>query len=108
MKINPQVVIDELIDHLTALVLHTPEIEKLRQRRKEGRFSRAGYQLLGALPDGPEKLDFICEITLQTEKQRSSFLVKVLGQASHDGSHWKITEIYDVEVELADSSPPVP
>lgn len=108
MKINPQVVIDELIDHITAVVLHTPEIEKLLQRGKEDRFSRASYQLLGALPDGPTKLDFFCEITLQAEKHRGSFLVKVLGQASLDSSRWKITEIYDVEVDRPGSRPRVP
>jgi hypothetical protein len=108
MKINPQLVIDGLIDHITAVVLHTPEIEKLLSGGKEDRFVRTGYQLLGALPDGPAKLDFFCEISLQAEKQRSSFLVKVLGQASHDGSRWKITEIYDVEVDQAGSGPRVP
>lgn len=108
MKINPQVVIDELIDHITAVVLQTPEIEKLLQGGNEDRFSRTGYQLLGALPDGPTKLDFLCEITLQAEKQRSSFLVKVLGQAARDGSHWKITEIYDVEGDQAGNGTRVP
>lgn len=102
MKINPQVVVDELINHITAAVLVAPEVEKLLPRGKEDRFSRAGYQLLGAIHDGPAKLDFFCEITLQAEKQRSSFLVKVLGQASRESSRWKIAQIYDVEVDPLD------
>ncbi len=98
MKIDPQVVVDGLINHLTAAVLTAPEVEKLLQQGKEDKFSRAGYQLLGAIPDGTAKLDFFCEITLQAEKQRSSFLVKVLGEASRESSGWRITQIYDVEV----------
>lgn len=102
MKINPQVVVDGLIDHITAAVLIAPEVEKLLQRENKDRFNRAGYQLLGALPDGPTKLDFFCEITLQAEKQRSSFLVKILGQAGYEDSRWRITQIYDVEVDPLD------
>jgi hypothetical protein len=103
MKIDPQVVVDELINHLTAAVLIAPEVEKLLQRGEEDRFSRAGYQLLGAIPDGPAKLDFLCEITLQAEKQRTSFLVKVLGEASRESSGWKITQIYDIAVDPLES-----
>ena len=102
MKLNPQVVIDGLIDHITTVVVGTPEVEKLLQGGKQDRFDRAGYQLLGALPDGPAKLDFFCEITLQAQKQRSSFQVKVLGQAAYEGSRWKITQIYDVEIDPLD------
>ncbi len=102
MKIDPQVVIDELINHITAVVLIAPEVEELLQPGKKDKFSRAGYQLLGAIPDGPAKLDFLCEITLQAEKQRSSFLVKVLGEASRESLGWKITQIYDVEVDPLD------
>ena len=108
MEINPQVVIDGLIDQLTHVVLHAPAVEKLRQERQEDRFSRSGYQLLGAITDGPAKLDFLCEITLQGEKPHPSFPVKVLGQAARDGARWQITEIHDVEVDRAGSSPRMP
>ena len=83
-------------------VLTAPEVEKLLQRGKEDRFNRAGYQLLGAIPDGHAKLDFLCQITLQAEKQRSSFRVKVLGEASRESSGWQITQIYDIEVDPLD------
>lgn len=102
MKTDPQVVVDGLINHITAAVLIAPEVEKLLRRGKEDRFNRAGYQLLGALPDGPAKLDFLCEITLQAEKQRSSFLVKVLGEACRESSGWKITQIYNIAVDPLD------
>jgi hypothetical protein len=99
MKIDPQVVVDGLINHITAAVLTAPDVEKLLQRGKEDKFCRAGYQLLGAIPDGTGKLDFLCEITLQAEKQRSAFRVKVLGEASRESSAWRITQIYDIEVD---------
>lgn len=102
MKIDPQVVVDGLINHITAAVLIAPEVEKLLQQGKEDKFSRVGYQLLGAIPDGTAKLDFLCEITLQAEKQRSSFLVKVLGEATRESSGWQITQIYDVAVDPMD------
>lgn len=102
MKINPQLVVDGIINQITAAVLIAPEVEKLLQQGKEDKFSRAGYQLLGAIPDGTAKLDFLCEITLQAEKQRSSFAVKVLGEASRESSGWKITQIYDIEVDPLD------
>ena len=106
MKINPQVVVDGLINHITAAVLIDPEVEKLLQQGKEDKFSRAGYQLLGAIPDGTAKLDFLCEITLQAEKQRSAFLVKVLGEASRESSGWKISQIYDIAVDPLQSGEP--
>jgi hypothetical protein len=102
MKINPQAVVDGLINQITAAVLTTPEVEELLQRGKKDRFNRVGHQLLGALPDGPARLDFLCEITFQTETQSRPFLVKVLGQASHDSSHWNITQIEGVEVDPLD------
>ncbi|MEO7887300.1 MAG: hypothetical protein ABI893_09830 [Polaromonas sp.] len=108
MKINPQVVIDSLIEHITAAVLKAHEVEKLRQWLPEQQFSRVSYRLLGALPDGPAKLDFFCEMTLQLQPQQTLSVVRVLGQASHESAQWKVNEIYDVEVDPTDSSPRVP
>jgi len=102
MIVNPSVVVDELIQRITAIVLRTYEVEQLLPGDSVERLSLARHELVSAVSTDTGSIDFSCELLLKAEEQRSSFLVKVQGQAAYETPVWRINEIYDVVVDPLD------
>ncbi len=102
MIVNPSVVIDELIQRITSIVLRTYEVEQLLPQGSTERLSLARHELISAVSTDTGHIDFSCELLLKADEQRSSFLVKVRGQAGYETPVWRINEIYDVVVDPLD------
>lgn len=102
MIANPSVVIDELIRRITSIVLRTYEVEQLLPGDSIERLSLASHELVSAVSTDTGHIDFACELLLKSEERRSSFLVKVRGQAAYETPVWRINEIYDVVVDPQD------
>lgn len=102
MVSNPNLVVDELIGRITAIVMRTYEVEQLLPRDIEERLSLANHELISAISTDAGRIDFSCELTLEARQRGSSFLVKVRGQAGYESPVWRINEIYDVVVDPLD------
>lgn len=102
MIVNPSIVIDELINRITAIVLRTYEVEQLLPRDSAERLSLASHELISAVSTDTGHIDFSCELLLKAEERKSSFLVKVRGRAAYETPMWRINEIDDVVVDPQD------
>lgn len=102
MIVHPSVVIDELIPRITSIVLRTYEVEQLLPGDSAERLSLARHELVSAVSTNTGHIDFSCELLLKADERRSSFLVKVQGQAAYETPMWRINEIYDVVVDPLD------
>ncbi|SFU28247.1 hypothetical protein SAMN05216350_10167 [Polaromonas sp. YR568] len=102
MIVNPSVVVDELIQRITSIVLRTYEVEQLLPEGNSESLSLASHELVSAVATDTGQIDFSCELLLKAEERRSSFLVKVQGQAAYETPVWRINEIYDVVVDPLD------
>jgi hypothetical protein len=102
MVSNPNSVVDELIERIAAIVMRTYEVEQLLPKDSPERLSLAAHELISAISTDTGRIDFSCELTLEAAERRSSFLVKVQGQAAYESPVWRINEIYDVVVDPLD------
>jgi hypothetical protein len=102
MVSNPNSVVDELIERIAAIVMRTYEVEQLLPQDSEERLSLAAHELISAISTDTGQIDFSCELTLETTERRSSFLVKVQGQAAYESPVWRINEIHEVVVDPLD------
>ena len=102
MLANPSAVVDELIQRITSIVLRTYEVKQLLPGDGVERLSLARHELVSAIATDTGHIDFSCELLLKADGQRSSFLVKVQGQAAYETPVWRINEIYDVVVDPLD------
>jgi hypothetical protein len=102
MVSDPNLVVDELIERIAAIVMRTYEVEQLLPKGSDERLSLAAHELISAISTDAGRIDFSCELTLETQDGRSSFLVKVRGQAAYESPLWRINEIDDVVVDPLD------
>lgn len=102
MVSNPNLVVDELIDRIAAIVMRTYEVEQLLPRGSQEKLTLAAHELISAISTDTGRIDFSCELTLEARERCSSFLVKVQGQAGYESPVWHINEIYEVLVDPLD------
>ncbi len=107
MDTDPELIIRNLIDRITVIVVRTYEVDQLLKPDTGDRFTRVDFRITRAVHTSALEVEFACDLILQAERANgqslpNSYLVKVTGQSAFESPVWRINEIFDVLVDPID------